>query len=292
MTQDRIPLDAGSSRPAMGPEELDTAMQAGYAHVHSVIEQADGFNGHAPFWHGWALREAFVAGATWAGQTALPSAPAVEGVERELVERLSKHGCKWTVGDDESEQRARDCDLAASAISRLVKERDEATRRFAEAAGAPSEREGEAIMAEAAAIERAEAAEASVARLTALLAEADEDAARDVLAERSRQKTAEGWTTEHDDEHNAGELANAAACYAMTDPPFFYEKPANWVSEVIERLWPWWNVYDNDDRIHSRTRAWWKPSDRRRDLVKAGALILAEIERLDRAAIGNGGGDA
>ena len=28
----------------------------------------------------------------------------------------------------------------------------------------------------------------------------------------------------------------------------------------------------------------WKPTDRRRDLVKAGALILAEIERLDRAA--------
>jgi hypothetical protein len=29
---------------------------------------------------------------------------------------------------------------------------------------------------------------------------------------------------------------------------------------------------------------WWKPTNRRRDLVKAGALILAEIERLDRAA--------
>ena len=33
--------------------------------------------------------------------------------------------------------------------------------------------------------------------------------------------------------------------------------------------WPW-------------VRRWWKPTDRRRDLVKAGALILAEIERLDR----------
>ena len=27
-----------------------------------------------------------------------------------------------------------------------------------------------------------------------------------------------------------------------------------------------------------------KPADRRRELVKAGALILAEIERIDRAA--------
>lgn len=38
------------------------------------------------------------------------------------------------------------------------------------------------------------------------------------------------------------------------------------------RNWPW-------------HRVWWKPSTRRRNLVKAGALILAEIERLDRAAI-------
>ena len=29
--------------------------------------------------------------------------------------------------------------------------------------------------------------------------------------------------------------------------------------------------------------AWFKPTTPRRDLVKAGALIIAEIERLDRA---------
>ena len=28
----------------------------------------------------------------------------------------------------------------------------------------------------------------------------------------------------------------------------------------------------------------WQPTTSRRDLVKAGALVLAEIERLDRAA--------
>jgi hypothetical protein len=38
-----------------------------------------------------------------------------------------------------------------------------------------------------------------------------------------------------------------------------------------EDLWPW-----HDD--------WWKPKDRRRDLIRAAALIVAEIERLDRAA--------
>jgi len=40
-------------------------------------------------------------------------------------------------------------------------------------------------------------------------------AARDVLAERQRQVTAEGWTPEHDDSHKAGSLAAAAACYTF-----------------------------------------------------------------------------
>lgn len=86
-------------------------------------------------------------------------------------------------------------------------------------------------------------------------------AARDVLAERQRQISAEGWTPEHDDVHNNGELADAAACYAS--PSIF--------TLIGLRLWPW------------RT-AWWKPSDHRRNCVKAGALVIAEIERLDRAA--------
>lgn len=82
----------------------------------------------------------------------------------------------------------------------------------------------------------------------------------DVLAERRRQVEAEGWTPEHDGLHSTQELAFAAACYATADagdPP-----PA---------VWPW-------------HLSWWKPADRRRNLEKAGALILAEIERLDRMA--------
>jgi len=44
-------------------------------------------------------------------------------------------------------------------------------------------------------------------------------AVRDVLAERQRQISEEGWTPEHDDDAGRpGDLANAAACYAMTDP--------------------------------------------------------------------------
>lgn len=88
------------------------------------------------------------------------------------------------------------------------------------------------------------------------------NAARDVLAERRRQIEAEGWTPEHDDEHGAGEMAAAAACYALNAAGCGCE---------VARNWPW-------------DGSWWKPTTSRRDLVKAGALILAEIERLDRAA--------
>lgn len=89
-------------------------------------------------------------------------------------------------------------------------------------------------------------------------------AAVDVLAERQRQVTTEGWAPAHDDEYEHGELADAAGCYALSSELFDCagEPP---------RPWPW-------------PDEWWKPTSRRRDLVKAGALILAEIERIDRAA--------
>jgi hypothetical protein len=87
-------------------------------------------------------------------------------------------------------------------------------------------------------------------------------AAQDVLAERARQVSAEGWTPEHDDEHSRGEMAAAAACYCVGDADPRADVPT---------LWPW-------------APEWWKPGTERRMLVKAGALILAELERLDRAA--------
>lgn len=96
-------------------------------------------------------------------------------------------------------------------------------------------------------------------------------AARDVLAERQRQIGAEGWTPEHDDAYADEQLARAAVCYAL--PQGNYEIP-----EPPE-FWPW-------------DAAWWKPGERRRELIKAGALILAEIERLDRAAIAQQKGEA
>lgn len=80
-----------------------------------------------------------------------------------------------------------------------------------------------------------------------------------VLAERQRQITHEGWSIEHDDAHEPGELARAGACYAL-HPTAVRE---------AENLWPW-------------SREWWKPEGLRRDLVKAGALILAEGDKFDR----------
>jgi len=90
----------------------------------------------------------------------------------------------------------------------------------------------------------------------------------DVARERCRQIGEEGWTAEHDDTHVYGELSIAAACYALEatgDNLILGDNlPAQWPRE--------WS------------REWWKPADRRRNLVKAAALTMAEIERLDRAA--------
>ncbi|RPV24164.1 hypothetical protein IPC858_26875 [Pseudomonas aeruginosa] len=91
----------------------------------------------------------------------------------------------------------------------------------------------------------------------------------DVQAERRRQITAEGWTPEHDDAHSHGEMARAAACYALAGS----SAPNDGTAALLVSLaWPW------DEQ-------WWKPTSARRDLVKACALALAEIERLDRAGI-------
>lgn len=74
-----------------------------------------------------------------------------------------------------------------------------------------------------------------------------------IATERSEQFVREGWESSHDDAHTAGELAQAGAAYALND----------------ETLFPWPD--------------WWKPGDDPvRRLVKAGALIAAEIDRLSR----------
>lgn len=88
----------------------------------------------------------------------------------------------------------------------------------------------------------------------------------DVLQERVRQESVEGWTPEHDDKHDAGELPCAAAAYAVASIP---NAGQYLIKVAYDRYWPW-------------HRSWWKPTTPRRNLVKAAALIIAEIERIDR----------
>jgi len=90
-----------------------------------------------------------------------------------------------------------------------------------------------------------------------------------IATERQRQIAEEGWTPDHDDEHEKDSLAMAAACYAEPD---WARKFRNGRGETTPpNGWPW-------------DREWWKPTpdDRIRELVKAGALIAAEIDRLRR----------
>lgn len=97
------------------------------------------------------------------------------------------------------------------------------------------------------------------------------NAACDVLAERRRQVSAEGYDHQHDDAHVCDEIAAAACFYAM--PPG-------------AREWDTSSTGYGDTLGDAIVPDGWVLSagSRRRDLVKAGALILAEIERMDRAA--------
>lgn len=106
------------------------------------------------------------------------------------------------------------------------------------------------------------AREAAEKRIAELEARAFNPAILDVIAERQRQQSVEGWMPEHDDEHCNGELAMAAVCYINETGTVNRNGGKPWG-------WPW-------------DASWWKPNARRRNLVKAGALILAEIERIDR----------
>ena len=97
-------------------------------------------------------------------------------------------------------------------------------------------------------------------------------ALKDIEDERARQQLVEGWTPEHDDTHVNGEMALAASVYSEVASDVSTHKYGRSLAAAGQAPfdWPW-------------DPSWFKPTDPRRDLVKAGALIVAEIERLDRA---------
>ncbi|MEL6227757.1 MAG: hypothetical protein AAFR01_12180 [Pseudomonadota bacterium] len=129
----------------------------------------------------------------------------------------------------------------------------------------------------------------TVAFIDAVLAESAPSPIAEIAAERRRQMEIEGWTVEHDDAHAQGQLAKAAACYAYHGGSGEFWRKTEVQRDgtetrhttVIDQMWPLTWAWK-----------WWKPKDRRRDLIRAGALIVAEIERLDRvAASKTDGGD-
>lgn len=93
-----------------------------------------------------------------------------------------------------------------------------------------------------------------------------------IAQERRGQIEREGYAPSEDDEYTAGELAQAACAYIT---------------------WEWSEADDREGHLAVHWPASWnpaafKPKDRRSDLVRAGALIAAEIDRLDRKAAGHG----
>lgn len=83
-----------------------------------------------------------------------------------------------------------------------------------------------------------------------------------IAIERERQMSEEGWDAEHDDQHTLGELARVGELYALPE-----------VSQTSANLYP-----------STWSARWWRttPQNRVRELVKAGALIAAEIDRLQK----------
>lgn len=92
-----------------------------------------------------------------------------------------------------------------------------------------------------------------------------------IAVERQRQIDAEGFDPKHDDKHDGGELSAAASAYTLLACDIL--AGASYVQAALDRLeraWPW-------------EEEWWKPSpDPIRNLVKAGALQAAEIDRIQR----------
>jgi hypothetical protein len=98
----------------------------------------------------------------------------------------------------------------------------------------------------------------------------------EIFHERERQIVHEGFDISHDDDHGDGQLCRAAMGYCQSASTCLSDTTA--LAQKPPTYWPW-------------EPAFWKPKSARRDLIRAAALIVAEIERLDRCApAGSGNG--
>ena len=106
-----------------------------------------------------------------------------------------------------------------------------------------------------------------------------------IADERERQISEEGFDAAHDNDHNDESLAMVAACFAAPEKIFVVSADISEDRIVdcnIIDAWPadWdetWDKREYDETLPT--------SEKRIDLlIKAGALIAAEIDRLQRAA--------
>ncbi|KKL88361.1 hypothetical protein LCGC14_1925440 [marine sediment metagenome] len=103
-----------------------------------------------------------------------------------------------------------------------------------------------------------------------------------IQKERKRQIESEGWSAKHDSKHTDASLALAAVCYAAPGRLFVRKDYAN--GPAFEDPWPesWEERHDKrefDGNVLIPNEKLPK-KQRIRNLVKAGALIAAEIDRL------------
>ena len=92
-----------------------------------------------------------------------------------------------------------------------------------------------------------------------------------IAEERKRQIEKEGFDAKHDHEHRDNDLAIAGAIYAAPEKArlFVSNGKDGDKQDYYPLLWPF------DRKSYKPT-----PDDRKRELVKAGALIAAEIDRI------------
>lgn len=164
-----------------------------------------------------------------------------------------------------AEMRER-CRIAVTELDCMYVEQDGVTSRY-EYAGIPADPES-AIRRET--IQQCEAAirQLDTAPACGEYVVVPASPMSDIAAERKRQCEVEGWSPDHDDTHVSGEMAMAAACYTLAS--FLNTEHA--LNTTFTRYWPW-------------DRKWWKPKSPRENLIRAAALIVAEIERQDRTML-------
>lgn len=123
-----------------------------------------------------------------------------------------------------------------------------------------------------------------IAEVNVVIAHGESDGTALIAAERARQIRVECWTPDHDDEHTDHSLALAACAYAAPSP------------DIAQICWPasWSPEWDKRPVVQAASLPGVHPvtrlagadeipiPQRIRNLAKAGALIAAEIDRLQR----------